>query len=299
MWKKIIALFSAIIIIGVGVYFTSYYYNKYEEVNLQGLDYRNYLNLCDKVSDDKVQLNWIYVAAINVAENDNSFLGISNEKIQETAEKFIDKSSDKWKVLSFNEVVENLNLSNKIKKRVFRYLSGIENHASLENNSILNDEQKSFIKKIEQGACENYEKYGILPSITMAQAILESDWGKSNLATKANNLFGIKAEKNYTGETVTFETTEFYNEAIQDKFRKYDNVNLSIEDHAKFLRENERYTYHGVFDANTYISQAKALENAGYSTAQDASGQKIYAKTLIDVIRSYNLQLVDSEILNK
>ena len=111
-----------------------------------------------------------------------------------------------------------------------------------------------------------------------------------------NNLFGIKADSSWKGEYVTLETFEFYDTKIEDKFRVYSNKNQSLKDHAKFLVDNQRYKKYGVFEAKTYIEQAYALQNAGYSTAEDNSGQKRYAKDLIELIRQYNLQLIDSEI---
>ena len=56
--------------------------------------------------------------------------------------------------------------------------------------------KQTFIDSIKDGAIEGWEKFKILPSITIAQAILESNWGKSNLAVKANNIFGIKGDYN-------------------------------------------------------------------------------------------------------
>lgn len=68
------------------------------------------------------------------------------------------------------------------------------------------DEQQVFIDSLSGHAQILYEKYHVLPSITIAQAILESDWGNSELAAKANNLFGVKG--NYKGHHVTMETDE-------------------------------------------------------------------------------------------
>ena len=155
---------------------------------------------------------------------------------------------------------------------------------------------KEVIEEIKDEAIKNYKEYKILPSITIAQAILESSWGESDLAQIYNNLFGIKADSSWKGEYVTLETFEFYDTKIEDKFRVYSNKNQSIKDHAKFLVDNQRYKKYGVFEAKTYIEQAYALQNAGYSTAEDNSGQKRYAKDLIELIRQYNLQLIDSEI---
>ena len=85
-----------------------------------------------------------------------------------------------------------------------------------------------FIEEIKDEAIKNYKEYKILPSITIAQAILESSWGESDLAQIYNNLFGIKADSSWKGEYVTLETFEFYDTKIEDKFRVYSNKNQSI-----------------------------------------------------------------------
>lgn len=157
-----------------------------------------------------------------------------------------------------------------------------------------------FINDIKEVSIDNYEKYNILPSITIAQAILESNWGKSRLSSDFNNYFGIKADASWKGESVFLETNEFYDNTINDRFRKYENKYDSIRDHGKFLYENKRYKNNGVFDAKTYLPQAIALQNAGYSTIEDSSGKKVYAQYLINLIKQYNLQLIDSEVaINK
>ena len=156
-----------------------------------------------------------------------------------------------------------------------------------------------FINSIKNGAIESYNNSKILPSITIAQAILESNWGNSNLTKEANNLFGIKADYYWKGEYVLFDTNEYHNHIIIDKFRKYDTLNDSIKDHSNFLLKNTRYKEHGVFEAKTYKEQAKALENAGYSTAEDEFGNKTYAKMICEIIRQYNLQIIDSKVVNK
>ena len=62
--------------------------------------------------------------------------------------------------------------------------------------------------------------------------------------------------------------------------------------------KHDRYTEYKVFEARTYKEQALALENAGFSTAEDEFGNKIYAKMLGEIIRQYNLQLIDSKVVN-
>ncbi len=160
----------------------------------------------------------------------------------------------------------------------------------------LEESKKDFIVEIEKGAKKSYRKYGIFPSITIAQAILESGWGESELTKDSNNLFGIKADKSWDGETIEVITSENYNDKVKAKFRKYKDMNESIEDHAKFLVENKRYEEHGVFNAKNYKQQAIALQDAGYATKKNQKGEAIYSQMLINIIENYNLQLLDSKL---
>ena len=161
------------------------------------------------------------------------------------------------------------------------------------SNIYLDDNKKEFILKIFNGAIENYNKYGIVPSITIAQAILESGWGSSELAVNHNNIFGIKADSRWSGAIATISTSENYNDSTIANFRKYDSVDESLDDHGKFLSENPRYSEYGLFEKKNYKNQAQALEDAGYSTAKDKNGQLIYAEKLIGIIEKYNLMQYD------
>lgn len=161
------------------------------------------------------------------------------------------------------------------------------------SNTYIDSEKMDFIETISEGAISNYNKYGILPSITMAQAILESGWGNSELAVTHNNLFGIKADLRWNGAIATIVTSENYNDSTVANFRKYDSINESIEDHGKFLYENSRYAEYGLFDGKDYKSQAQALEDAGYSTVKNENGETIYADKLISLIEKYNLMQYD------
>lgn len=169
--------------------------------------------------------------------------------------------------------------------------------SSMENevfyNSYIDEEKVEFLDRVSKGAISSYNKYGILPSITIAQSILESGWGKSELAVTHNNLFGIKADSRWSGAVATVATSENYNNSITANFRKYNNIDESIEDHGKFLYENSRYTEYGLFNAKDYKTQAQALEDAGYSTVQDENGTPIYADKLISVIEKYGLAQYD------
>ncbi|GIM33163.1 glycoside hydrolase family 73 protein [Paraclostridium bifermentans] len=157
----------------------------------------------------------------------------------------------------------------------------------------IEEEKIKFIKDIEKEAESSYKEYGVLPSITISQAILESGWGQSELTKISNNLFGIKSDERWKGENVEVATSENYSDEVMAKFRKYNSLNDSIRDHAKFLKENPRYAEHGLFKGKDYKSQAQALEDAGYSTKKNEQGEAIYADMLIDLIERYNLNLID------
>lgn len=159
--------------------------------------------------------------------------------------------------------------------------------------------KQEFISKIEKKAEEEYIKNGILPSITISQAILESNWGKSRLALEGNNLFGIKADESWHGERINFKTKENYKDYIKADFRKYSSWDKSISDYANFLRNNGRYKKNGLFDSKDYIKQAQSLEDAGYATTKNEKGEKIYADKLIGVIKKYNLRKYDIEAINR
>lgn len=271
-------------------------YHSLKHIDKNRIDVSKYITLVDEVSENKVQVNWKYVVSIIAVENKNKIKNISDDKIKNTANLFIEKSENGYKLNSLDNVLNKLNFTDKEKERVNDYIDQLKYFGLTPYRLKEDSKYTKFIEEIKDEAIKNYKEYKILPSITIAQAILESSWGESDLAQIYNNLFGIKADSSWKGEYVTLETFEFYDTKIEDKFRVYSNKNQSIKDHAKFLVDNQRYKKYGVFEAKTYIEQAYALQNAGYSTAEDNSGQKRYAKDLIELIRQYNLQLIDSEI---
>lgn len=148
-----------------------------------------------------------------------------------------------------------------------------------------------FISQVKEGAIASQKKHRVLASITIAQAILESGWGKSKLSIECNNLFGVKAIGGWRGAKKSYPTYEYYNgrkTLINDYFRVYKSYSESIEDHALFLVNNSRYRQHGFFNAKDYIGQANALQRAGYATAPN------YAQQLISLVRQYNLNKYDN-----
>lgn len=150
-----------------------------------------------------------------------------------------------------------------------------------------NAKSQNFIESVAQGVINGWTKYGVLPSVTVAQAILESGWGQSALSTQAHNLFGIKGS--YNGQYVTMQTREVYNGQsyyIYDNFRKYANNSESVEDHGNFLYSNSRYA--NLLGDQSYASVARKLQADGYAT--DPS----YASSLIKLVEMYNLTQLDN-----
>ena len=154
--------------------------------------------------------------------------------------------------------------------------------------SEINQNQSHFLSAIKQGAMDG-AKEGVLPSITAAQAILESGWGSSELAKAPNNnLFGIKDSEDWNGEIVTVPTQEYLNSdyiTVNAAFRKYASWNDSVVDHAKFFTSTEwrKNNYRKVVNETDYRIAAQELKNAGYAT--DPS----YAGKLISLIEAYKL----------
>lgn len=122
----------------------------------------------------------------------------------------------------------------------------------------------------------------VLPSLIIAQAILESGWGKSFLSIEGKNLFGIK-KGNWQGEVISLPTKEYENNrwiTVTSYFRKYNNYGESIKDHTDVLMQDR---YQEVVKAKNYIDGAKALQRCGYATDPN------YATLLIQIIEENNL----------
>lgn len=215
-------------------------YHSLKHIDKNRIDVSKYITLVDEVSENKVQVNWKYVVSIIAVENKNKIKNISDDKIKNTANLFIEKSDNGYKLNSLDNVLNKLNFTDKEKERVNDYIDQLKYFGLTPYRLKEDSKYTKFIEEIKDEAIKNYKEYKILPSITIAQAILESSWGESDLAQIYNNLFGIKADSSWKGEYVTLETFEFYDTKIEDKFRVYSNKNQSIKDHAKFLVDNQR-----------------------------------------------------------
>lgn len=150
----------------------------------------------------------------------------------------------------------------------------------------MTSEQQSFINSILPAAMDNYKTYGILPSITLGQAALESGWGKYSIG---NNLFGIKGTG--TNGTIYAQTTEVINGktvSVNDGFRAYHNIHESIIDHGNLIGNDS--LYNNVKGVTDYKVAAQNLQSDGYATS------KTYASDLINVIQGSNLNQYDSGV---
>lgn len=160
-----------------------------------------------------------------------------------------------------------------------------------EPDPAFHSKEKNFLNELSPRAQEIQEKHGILTSITLAQAILESDWGQSGLAQKGNNLFGVKGKS--PQPMVTMTTKEFVDGKwieINANFRKYKDWNESLDSHAELFLNGTSWNkdkYNGVIAADDYKKAAQELQSAGYATDPD------YAEKLINIIEKYDLALYD------
>lgn len=166
-----------------------------------------------------------------------------------------------------------------------------------------------FITKMVPLAVEDMKKSGVLASVTLAQAILESGWGTSELATKANNFFGMKASLSgntwdgsvWDGQTYRKKTKEFKNgkyvEVTAD-FRKYKAVADSVADHSAYLTgaiNGKNLRYAGLKGETDPRKALTIIKNGGYATAPD------YVEKLLKIIKQYGLDTydkVESEVKN-
>lgn len=288
---SILVLSTVVALIGIKILFVN------DTIKLSDESVIYYINETDKSSKDKLQLSWQEVAAIDLTLN-NGKQKLNNEaEIKKICESFLKYDKDKKVsgINNFKSVVNELGLTAKEEKEAEAYLVKIKDNYL--NRELIKDNSKmKFICDISEQAKKNYKEYSILPSVTIAQAILESGWGESTLSSEHNNLFGIKADEKWNGKKVNMETKENNGDAIQDYFRAYKSYESSIKDHGKFLSENSRYKDNGIFDKKTYQGQTQALEEAGYATAKNENGELIYADLLIDVIKNNNLMLYDTEV---
>ncbi|HDP75108.1 MAG TPA: LysM peptidoglycan-binding domain-containing protein [Bacteroidales bacterium] len=145
--------------------------------------------------------------------------------------------------------------------------------------------REEYISIYSHIAVNNMKQYGVPASITLAQAILESDNGNSTLAVKANNHFGIKCHKDWTGATIYHD-----DDRKGECFRKYKNPEQSFTDHSLFLRGRKRYAFLFELNPTDYKAWARGLKKAGYAT------NPRYAEMLIRIIEDNELYRYDQGV---
>lgn len=137
---------------------------------------------------------------------------------------------------------------------------------------------QDYIEKYKEDAITEMERSGVPASITLAQGMLESGYGNSELAKKANNHFGIKCHSDWTGATFRMD-----DDKKNECFRKYKSVWFSYRDHSNFLKGKKRYAFLFDLKITDYKGWCRGLRKAGYAT------NKKYAKLLIDLIERHDL----------
>ena len=142
--------------------------------------------------------------------------------------------------------------------------------------------QEAYINKYKDMAISNMSKSGVPASITLAQGMLESDYGRSRLAVQANNHFGIKCNNGWQGATIIHDDDE-----RNECFRRYRSAEESFNDHSNFLTSSLRYRNLFNLDPQDYKGWARGLREAGYATNPN------YANILIRIIEENELWRYD------
>lgn len=143
--------------------------------------------------------------------------------------------------------------------------------------------RQAYIKKYKDLAIKEMRRCGIPSSITLAQGLLESGNGRSTLARKAKNHFGIKCHNDWKGPYIRMN-----DDRPNEKFRKYRKVEDSYRDHSDFLTGKSRYASLFRLNPKDYKAWARGLKAAGYATARD------YASRLIKIIEDEDLHKYDN-----
>ena len=157
--------------------------------------------------------------------------------------------------------------------------------------TIITEQDKfDFINKLSSHAIQGWNDYKILPSLTIAQAILESGWGQSNKIP--NNLFGIKADSSWKGKKKLAPTFEYVNGIkvpMTAWFRVYDSIYDSLKDRYTFLQKPH---YKAVIGEKEYKKVCHEIHKARYATDIN------YPTKLINIIEQNNLHEIDKKAFN-
>ena len=168
-----------------------------------------------------------------------------------------------------------------LKKNIFLVILFVSSFTEILAQNYTKSDIFTYIETYSDVAVRKMKEHGIPASITLAQGILESAAGTSDLAVKANNHFGIKCHKSWEGKTFRKD-----DDSKNECFRKYKSSIESFEDHSQFLKA-ARYADLYKLRVTDYEGWAHGLKKAGYATNPQ------YANRLIRIIEEYNLALYD------
>jgi flagellum-specific peptidoglycan hydrolase FlgJ len=147
---------------------------------------------------------------------------------------------------------------------------------------------EEYIQTFAPIAQAEMRTYGIPASIKLAQGLLESGFGKGELAKKTNNHFGIKCHVGWEGDYERHDDDE-----RDECFRRYNHPMHSYRDHSMFLTTRSRYASLFELQQDNYKGWARGLKKAGYAT------DRHYPQKLIELIERYDLNQYDAEVLGK
>ena len=148
-----------------------------------------------------------------------------------------------------------------------------------------------YVDKYAEAAMEQMRKYGIPASVTLAQGILESASGQSELSRKGNNHFGIKATRTWLDGGGRY--LVYTDDKPNEKFCQYASVADSYEHHSLFLRGNKRYSNLFELSPDDYVGWTRGLQEDGYASS------KQYASSLQSLIRQHGLDRYDRQVMQE
>lgn len=238
-----------------------------------GLITKNMLIEAKNINQElKVQLNDLRA---DVASKDKTIALLTDDK--NTLQASLDVSQQKQ-----TELQGRLD---KIAKYEKLLLSGNIEKIKTEN---MTETQKKFVSKMIPSVLKAYADTGVKPSVSLAQAGIESGWGTSGLAKGGNNLYGMKAGSKWKGNIYSASTKEYGSGGsytIKSGFRAYGSWDQSVQDYVKTMTGGR---YDKALKANNYYDAVVAIKNAGYASDPN------YVKHITGTITKYNLQALDA-----
>lgn len=173
---------------------------------------------------------------------------------------------------------------------VYKFIYVITQRERRNEIMLLDTDKQKFVDDIAKYVQKYAGSYGIsVHSPIIAQAILESGWGKSRLATDYHNYFGMKCGTKWTGPSVNMTTQEEYTAGtlatIKDNFRVYDNMENGVKGYFEFIQLSRYENLKGIVNPQKYI---ETIKNDGYATSST------YVDSLMQIIKLYNLTAYDS-----